>query len=106
MSERLLAQGFPLKGLFTVHGKAIYNQPYALVRKGLPFFKRDAIVRHDGACRNDIRKILNEISPDLREVLEEDIVRLYGESVLEDIRFARPFNRTWRALRYNLKKWL
>ena len=106
LSERLLAQGFPLKGLFTVHGRAIYNQPYTLYKKGLPFFKRDAMVRHDGACRNDIRKLLNAISPALREILEADIVRLYGESVLQDIRSARPLNRAWRALRYNLKKWL
>lgn len=106
LNERLLAHRFPLKGLFTVHGRAIYNQPYALYKKGLPFFKRDAIIRHDGACRSDIRKILNTISPALRGILEEDIVRLYGESVLQDIRSARPFNRAWRALRYNLKKWL
>ena len=106
LSERLLAQGFALLGLFTAHGRAVYNQPYALVRKGLPFFKRDAIVRHDGACRNDIRKILAATSPALRKILEEDILRLYGASVLQDIRSARPLKMAWRAFLYNLKKWL
>ena len=106
LSERLLKQDIPLFGLFSARGRAIYNQSYAMFEKGLPFFKRDAIVRHDGACRNDVRKIMKEISPELRRILEEDIVRLYGESVLKDIRSARPLNRAWRALCYTLKKWL
>ena len=106
LSEQLLAQGIQPVGLFTVHGRAIYNQPYALYKKGLPFFKRDAIVRHDGACRNDIRKILATIPPATGRLLEEDIARLYGEETLQDIRSAHPFNRAWRTLRYSLKKLL
>ena len=105
LSDKLQEEGIRLLGLFTVHGKEVYNKPCSLFKKGLPFFKRDSIIRHNGACRYGIRKILEAISPEAKEVVEKDIIRLYGENILHDIHSARPLNRAVRVIGYALKKW-
>lgn len=104
LTRILLEQGCSVKGLYEVHGREIYNSAYALFRRGLPFFKKDAIIRHDGACRLDVKRILAEIPPVLRTVIEEDIKRLYGTDCLEDIRQARASAMLLRQICYSLKK--
>lgn len=98
-------EGFQTDNFLISKGKEVYNHPLRLCRKGLPFFKKSAITRHGGAYRYQVRAILERFcKPDCAQLIREDIERLYGAGVLNDLDRSCALQAPLRLLRYGLGK--
>lgn len=77
---RMLAEcGFTYGGLFEVGGKGIYNRVRRLYVRGLPFFKKSALTRHNGSLGAQVKYVLDRTDPQLAAaVTDEDLDVLYG----------------------------
>ena len=70
--------GFSYGALYRLKGKRVYNNIRDLYRHGLPFFKKSAFSRHNGALGAQVRYILQRIPPELRSAIISDSSRIYG----------------------------
>ena len=90
--------------LFYVGGKKIYNSVYKLYRKGLPFIKKAAFVRHNGCLGGKVNRILNRVDPRCRQAIVSDASRVYGENYMKVYLTENPFVLAGRYISYLFSK--
>lgn len=100
LTALFLANGIKLSSLYSLRGKAIYNRPEALFRKGLPFVKRNSFVRHNGSLCLQIRHILEACPEDCRDAIIQDCLRLYGKEYVNAILNAGRLEAFKRYIQY------
>ena len=96
----LSSHGIRYSALWTLKGKSIYNKVLKAYRKGLPFIKKNAFTRHSGSLGRQIRLILNDVSPDIRETIVEDAGRTIGEQQTARLLKGGPLRMAARYICY------
>ena len=98
---RLAAEmGLDFGGLYVVRGKRIYNRVAQLYRRGLPFFKKSAFTRHNGALGAQVEYVLAHIDQRLADAVRREVEELYGDGILTD----SPLVCAFRYLKYAIGK--
>ena len=103
-TELLCSHSVNTAALFYVGGKKIYNSVYKLYRKGLPFIKKAAFVRHNGCLGGKVNRILNRVDPQCRQAIVSDASRVYGENYMKDFLTENPFVLVGRYISYLFSK--
>ena len=102
--ELLQSRGIPYSGLYSIGGKGIYDRVLAVWRKGIPFVKKSAFVRHGGSAGWQLRQILGSVSPDVRAVILRDAGRLYGREYVDSLLHCSFLQSVARLVSYSLEK--
>lgn len=99
-TEMLHSSGFSYAGLFRIPGRQIYNNVLRLYRNGLPFFKKAALTRHNGSLGAQVRQILDNLPPDLKDIITEDAGLVYGREYIAGFLSGSRMTMAGRYLRY------
>ncbi len=102
--ELLRSRGVPYKGLYGVSGKGIYDRVLSVFRRGVPFVKKSAFLRHNGSAGWQLRRILDSVSPEVRSLVRSDAERLYGAEYVERLLSCTPLRSLLRLISYSLGK--
>ncbi len=92
--------GFSYGALYRIKGKRIYNDIRNLYRDGLPFFKKSAFTRHNGALGAQVNYILQRISPELGSAIISDTSRIYGTEYVRRFLEGGPAEMFCRYISY------
>lgn len=71
--------------IFQTPHKSIYNAPLKLYRLGLPFIKKNSFVRHNGCLGYQISTILNDVVPEVRNVILDEAGKVWGEKYVDSL---------------------
>ena len=91
-------------GLYYVYGRDTYNRPKYLFKHGCPFIKKVSFTRHNGACGNQIKYILNHCDKSSAKAILNSVNRLYGKQYMNWFLTYNPLKILYRNFTYVIKK--
>lgn len=108
LTQLVAQKGLRYGALLTSPGREVYNNPLRLCRKGIPFFKKASVIRHEGACQYQVKRILYyHCESGCKAAIREEIGRVNGANVLRDMdRSIYLVSWVGRLLRHVFKKML
>ena len=90
--------------VYSVYGRATYNKPKLLFKNKIPFVKKMSFTRHNGACGNQIKYILNHCDKSASKAIMNSANRLYGKQYMNWFLTNNPIKIFNRNLTYAIKK--
>ena len=103
-SEKLGIKHIAYTGLYSVRNRGVYNKVRALYNKKMPFLKKVVFIRHNGGLGNQIKYILNRVSPHMREMILTSARRTYGKELIDRMLARGKIATTFRQITYGIKK--
>lgn len=103
-TNNVVAHGLGFSGLFSCRGRGIYNRVKSLYKRGLPFIKRNAFVRHGGALGRQISYVLRHTDPQSRAAILDNARRVYGEKYISGMLTRNPIKIAYRNIAYMIAK--
>lgn len=103
-TRELVAHNCTWKCMFTISGRDIYNNVKQLYLRGLPFFKKNAFIRHNGALGAQIAYILRHIPDDLARAIMTNATRTWGDEYIHWILTRNPIKIFIRNIKYATHK--
>jgi len=106
LTQLVAQKGLQYGALVISHGREVYNNPLKLCKKGIPFFKKASVTRHEGACHYKVKRILKyHCELGCQKAIREEIERVHGAKTLRQIDrsfWGGPW--IWRLVVYGVKK--
>lgn len=90
--------------IYPVYNRGIYNQIKQLYRRGMPFIKRAAFTRHNGALGRQLLYVLNHISPELKKIILESSYDTLSKEYTDWLLTKNPFKIILRNIKYLLTR--
>lgn len=103
-SEMLRAHNVKFNCLYSCPGRSVYNNVAALFRRGMPFMKKVAFNRCNGALGNRILYILNHASPATRNMILTSAQQQYGDEYIRWLLTRNPIKIWYRHIKHALRK--
>lgn len=103
-SEMLRAHNVKFNCLYSCPGRSVYNNVAALFRRGMPFMKKVAFNRCNGALGNRILYILNHVSPATRSMILASAQQQYGDKYIHWLLTRNPIKIWYRHIKHALRK--
>ncbi|MDO5011995.1 MAG: rhamnan synthesis F family protein [Pseudomonadota bacterium] len=103
-TEMLRAHHVKFACLYNCPGRSVYNNVAALFRRGMPFMKKVAFSRADGALGNRILYILRHVSPDVRDMILASAHRTWGDEYIKWLLTRNPIKITYCHIKHALRK--
>ena len=90
--------------IYSVPNRGIYNRIKKLYLRGLPFFKKNAFIRHNGALGAQIAYILRHIPDDLARAIMTNATRTWGDEHIHWLLTRNPIKIFIRNIKYATHK--
>ncbi len=103
-TEMLRAHHVKFACLYNCPGRSVYNNVAALFRRGMPFMKKVAFSRANGALGNRILYILRNVSPDVRDMILASARRTWGDEYIKWLLTRNSIKITYRHIKHALRK--
>ncbi len=103
-TEMLRTHHIKFACLYSCPGRSVYNNVAALFRRGMPFMKKVAFTRADGALGNRILYILRRASPDVRDMILTSARGQYGDEYIKWLLTRNPIKIAYRHIKHALRK--
>lgn len=103
-SKNVEKNGLRFDGLYSCPGRSVYNRVRGLYRRGLPFLKRCAFVRHNGALGRQVDYVMRHLDAPVRDAIMDNARRVYGADKINRIITRNPVRIAWRGITYSLRK--
>lgn len=103
-TEMLRTHGVKIACLYNCPGRSVYNNVAALFRRGMPFMKKVAFTRADGALGNRILYILRHASPAVRDMILTSARGQYGDEYIKWVLTRNPIKIAYRHIKHALRK--
>ena len=103
-SKKLDERGIVWRCIYSVSGRGIYNKIKKLYKKGIPFIKKSAFTRHNGALGMQINYILNHISPTARDAIIAGAKDTFGKQHIQWILTRNPIKIIYRNIKHFVQK--
>lgn len=103
-SKRLTERNLPWACLLTVQNRGVYNKIRKLYRAGLPFMKKVAFTRHNGAYGRQIEYVLRRVSPDARVAILSSARHTWGNEYIDWLLTKNPVTVLYRGIQNGLRK--
>ena len=103
-TKRLIENNLSWDTLYSAPGRSIYNRVKYFYKRKMPFIKKLAFSRHDGALGRQLLYILNHVSRDTRKSIMQNANRVYGNEYISKILTHNPFKIMWRNIKYTIYK--
>lgn len=104
LSHMITEHGLKWGGLFSVFNRDIYNGIEKTFCAGIPFIKKDAFTRHNGALGMQILYVLNHISPTIRNIILRSAGQQYGDEYINWLLTYNPVKILLRNISYMFHK--
>lgn len=91
-------------GLYSVYNRDIYNGISKTFLAGIPFIKKDAFVRHNGALGAQILYVLNHTSHHIRHTILQSARAQYGPEYINWLLTKNPFRILIRNIYHTTHK--
>ena len=92
------------KCIYSIPGRGIYNDIKKVYRKGLPFMKKVAFTRHNGALGRQILYVLNHTNSEARNAIIAGAKDTFGEQYINWLLTKNPIKILVRNIKYFPKK--
>lgn len=104
LSRMVAAHGVKFAGLYKCNGRSVYNRVRYLFRAGMPFMKRVAFIRHNGALGRQVKYIMDNVDAATRDAVMDNARRVYGADVVARNLTSNPIKIMWRNIVYVANK--
>lgn len=103
--SRLAAQhGARIGAIYSVSRRGIYNRILYLHRRGMPWIKRAAFIRHNGAFGRQLTRVLDDCTPGVRNAIMASACHVYGNEYIHWLLTKNPIKIMFRNIAYAMKK--
>lgn len=89
---------------YSVPGRGIYNNVKQLYRAGMPFIKKIAFTRHNGALGMQISYVLRHTNTDARDAILSGAKDNFGSKYMDMLLTRNPVKIMFRNITYFIKK--
>ena len=103
-SKKLDERGIVWRCIYSVSGRGIYNKIKKLYKQGMPFIKKSAFTRHNGALGMQINYILNRISPAAHDAIISGAKDTLGKQYIQWLLTDNPIKIIYRNIKYFVRK--
>ena len=103
-TKHLIENNLSWDALYSAPGRSIYNRVKYFYRRKMPFIKKLAFSRHNGALGRQLLYILNHTEPKTRDTIKNCAERVYGKEYISKTLTHNPFKIMWRNITYTLYK--
>lgn len=90
--------------IYSIPGRGIYNDIKKVYRQGLPFMKKVAFTRHNGALGRQILYVLNHTNSEARNAIIAGAKDTFGEQYINWLLTKNPIKILVRNIKYFTKK--
>lgn len=90
--------------IYSIPGRGIYNDIKKVYRQGLPFMKKVAFTRHNGALGRQILYVLNHTNSDARNAIISGAKDTFGDKYINWLLTKNPIKIILRNIKYFIKK--
>ncbi len=103
-TKRLIENNLSWDALYAAPGRSIYNRVKYFYKRKMPFIKKLAFSRHNGALGRQLLYILNHTAPDIRNTILTCARRVYGNEYISKILTHNPLKIMYRNIKYTIYK--
>lgn len=103
-TKRLIENHLSWDALYSAPRRSIYNRVKYFYKKKMPFIKKLAFSRHNGALGRQLLYILNHTPPQIRNTILKCARRTFGHEYISKILTHNPFKIMWRNITYTIHK--
>lgn len=103
-TKRLIERDLSWDALYSAPRRSIYNRVKYFFKKKMPFVKKLAFSRHNGALGRQISYVLRHIDPNTRDIILKCTRRVYGDDHISKTLTRNPFKILWRNITYTIYK--
>lgn len=103
-TKHLIENNLSWDALYSAPGRSIYNRVKYFYKRKMPFIKKLAFSRHNGALGRQLLYILNHTTPNVRDTILKCARRTYGTEYISKILTHNPFKIMWRNITYTIHK--
>ena len=96
--------GLSIGCLYTVKNRGVYNRIKYLYRRHMPFMKKVAFSRHNGALGRQISYVMRHIDAATRDAILENARRTWGDEYVARLITSNPLRIFARKIRYAATK--
>lgn len=90
--------------IYSIPGRGIYNDIKKVYRQGLPFLKKVAFTRHNGALGRQILYVLNHTDSNARNAIISGAKDTFGDKYINWLLTKNPIKIILRNIKYFIKK--
>ena len=99
-TRMLMEKGINPVYLFEARGRSIYNKPLSFCRKGLPFVKKAAWIRHNGSLGHDLARITKEFPGPGTDAMLTQARETWGVEYVDALIHASRLDSVRRYMKY------
>ena len=103
-TKRLIENNLSWDAIYSAPNRSIYNRIKYFYKQKMPFIKKLAFLRHNGALGRQLLYILNNTSPGTRKFIMQSANRVYGAKKISKTLTNNPLKIMWRNFRYTIHK--
>lgn len=103
-TKHLIENNLSWDAPYSAPGRSIYNRVKYFYKNKMPFVKKLAFSRHNGALGRQLLYILNHVSPATRDAIMKNANRVYGEQYISKILTRNPIKIMCRNIKYTIHK--
>lgn len=89
---------------YSVSGRGIYNKIKKLYLAGMPFIKKNAFSRHNGALGMQISYVLRHIDSEAKDMILSSAKQTFGSEYINWLLTRNPIKIAFRNTKYFIKK--
>lgn len=104
LTELIVKHGHEWKCAYNIGGRGVYNRVKYLYMHGMPFIKKVAFTRHNGALGGQLCYIMQHCDAAARDAIMRSAYETWGTRHIEWLMTHNPLKLMWRALRYSIPK--
>ena len=103
-TKKLIENKLSWDGLYSAPGRSIYNRVKYFYKHKMPFIKKLAFSRHNGALGRQLSYILKHTPKPTRDAILENANRVYGNEYISRTLTCNPIKIMWRNIKYTIHK--
>ncbi len=103
-TKQAIDNGFTTSHLFETPGRSVYNGIRKLYRRKMPFMKKVAFNRNNGALGRQIKQVLSKFDPTLRDAILSSARATYSDKHIDWLLTSNPIKITYRHIQHILRK--
>lgn len=104
LTELITKHGHTWQCAYNIGGRGVYNRVRRLFRRGVPFVKKVAFTRHNGAIGGQLCYIMRHCDAAARDAIMHSACDTWGTWHIEWLMTRNPLKLMWRAITYATPK--
>lgn len=104
LSKKIRDHNNTIQCLYSAPGRSVYNDIKKLYDAGMPFIKKVAFTRHDGALGRQLMYVLNKTDSNAKDAIIKSAKETFGEEYMNWLLTRNPIKIMFRNIKYFIHK--